>query len=88
MYIGGAEPDQTTIGVGHITGKSGPAGRNQTTSEKLHMGLPGGEPGSWRSPAARQNGKVNLSLYHVSPHLSSGNFAQKRGAYATSISLK
>ena len=41
---------QTTIGVDHITGKSGATGRDQTTMEKLHIGLAGGESGLGASP--------------------------------------
>ena len=46
----GRDPVQITMGVDHITGKSGASGRNQTTMEKLHIGLPGGKSGLGASP--------------------------------------
>lgn len=51
MHIAaGLAPDQITIGVGHITGKSRAPGQSQTTTEKLHIGLPGGKSGLGDSP--------------------------------------
>ena len=46
----GRGPDQITIGVDHITGKSGATGRDQTTTEKLHIGCPTGKSGLGASP--------------------------------------
>ena len=46
----GRDPAQITIGMDHITGKSGAAGRNQTTMEKLHIGCPTGKSGLGASP--------------------------------------
>ena len=41
----GRGPDQITIEVDHITGKSRATGRDQTTTEKLHIGCPTGKSG-------------------------------------------
>ena len=46
----GRDPAQTTIGVDHITGKSQPPGRDQTTRRKLHIGCPTGKAGLGASP--------------------------------------
>ena len=46
----GRGPAQTTIGVDHITGKSRAPGRDQTTTEKLHIGCPIGKSGLGASP--------------------------------------